>query len=146
MKSKTSILKFLRSLFCFFLVVIPGNKALFGQILLQSGFEGTNPFSGFRNNQSCCPYSVTASTNLPHEGIQSLRLEVKYTDPPVSRGWRAELTTPAIRDTGDMWYGCEHLSRNSKRRWLLDRRLWRAFCAVASCYFNRICITFSLEF
>jgi hypothetical protein len=88
------------------LCVFPFSKSiLFAQILLKSGFEGSDPFAGFINRQSCCPYSVTASKEHPHEGLQSFRSEVRAGDPPVSKGYRAELTTPAIRDTGDMWYG-----------------------------------------
>ncbi len=81
------------------------SKAGIGQILLQSSFEGSNPFSGFTNNQSCCSYSVTASTAHPRDGSQSFRAEVRANDPAVSSGYRAELTTPNISDQGDMWYG-----------------------------------------
>lgn len=78
---------------------------LFSQVLLNSSFEGTNPWAGFTNNQSCCSHSVTASTNHPHDGTKSFRSEVRSGDPSVSSGWRAELTTSNINDVGNMWYG-----------------------------------------
>jgi ribosomal protein L14 len=103
MKSKPSYVKLLHTLLiCFSLTL---SNVVFGQVLLNSSFEGTNPFAGFVNNQSCCSYSVTASTNHPHSGTQSFRSEVRVGDPSVSSGWRAELTTSGISDQGNMWYG-----------------------------------------
>ena len=103
MKSKLRYVKLLHTLFiCFSLTL---SNVLFGQILLNSSFEGTSPFTGFVNNQSCCSYSVTASTNHPRSGTQSFRSEVRVGDPSVSSGWRAELTTASITDQGNMWYG-----------------------------------------
>src|SRR5689334_21144306 len=104
MKTKPCYVKLLHTtLICFSLTLL--SNVVFGQILLNSSFEGTNPFSGFVNNQSCCSYSVTASTNHPHVGTQSFRSEVRVGDPSVSSGWRAELTTGSISDQGNMWYG-----------------------------------------
>jgi ribosomal protein L14 len=104
MKTKSCYVKLLHTvLICFSLTF--SSNVVFGQILLNSSFEGTNPFSGFVNNQSCCSYSVTASTNHPHSGTQSFRSEVRVGDPAVSSGWRAELTTSNISDQGNMWYG-----------------------------------------
>jgi ribosomal protein L14 len=104
MKTKTPYVKLLHSIFVFVLLAI--TNSLFSQtLLLQSSFEGSNPFAGFTNNQSCCSYSVTASTAHAHDGTQSYKSEVRVGDPAVSSGWRAELTTPNIQDQGDMWYG-----------------------------------------
>jgi ribosomal protein L14 len=104
MKTKTPYVKLLHSIFVF--VFLAASNSLFSQtLLLQSSFEGSNPFAGFTNNQSCCSYSVTASTAHAHDGTQSYKSEVRVGDPSVSSGWRAELTTPNIQDQGDMWYG-----------------------------------------
>src|SRR5688572_33410423 len=88
-------------LFTFILLATTSNS----QILLSTSFEGTNPWAGMTNNQSCCSHSVSTSTSVVHDGNQSFRSEVRANDPAVSSGYRAELTTPNIRDEGDMWYG-----------------------------------------
>jgi ribosomal protein L14 len=92
-------------LFCLFLCLFSTTNNLFSQVLLNSSFEGSTPWAGFSNNQSCCSHSVTQSTNHPHDGNASFRSEVRAGDPSVSAGWRAELTTTNINDQGDMWYG-----------------------------------------
>ena len=108
MKSTVTYVKLLLLIIaCLFLSpFISNNNSAFGQILFQSSFEGSNPFQGWTNNQSCCSYSVTASTAQAHDGNQSFRSEVRVGDPAVSSGWRAELTNPGgVSDQGDMWYG-----------------------------------------
>lgn len=91
--------------FILIFLFLNASNTLNGQILFQSNFEGTNPFAGWSNMQSCCSHSVTASTLHPREGSQSFRSEVRTNDPAVSSGYRAELTLPNISDQGDMWYG-----------------------------------------
>jgi hypothetical protein len=86
-------------------VSIAYSTTSFSQVLFNSSFEGSNPFQGATNNQSCCSHSVTASTAQAHHGTQSFRAEVRANDPAVSSGYRAELTFPNIPDQGDMWYG-----------------------------------------
>lgn len=90
----------------------------FSQILLQTSFEGSNPWAGVSNSQACCSYSVTASTAQAHDGNQSFRAEVRASDPAVSSGYRAELTTPSITDQGDMWYGWSmYFEKNGTGNW-----------------------------
>lgn len=103
MKTKTPYAKLLLLILVF--SFLTGSTNLFGQILFQSSFEGANPFAGWSNSQSCCSYSVTATTNHPKDGNQSFRSEVRTNDPAVSSGYRAELTLPNVSDQGDMWYG-----------------------------------------
>lgn len=88
-----------------FLLLFTTTSTVYSQVLLSSSFEGSNPWSGFNNNQSCCSYSVTQSTAHAHDGNTSFRSEVRVGDPSVSAGWRAELTASNVNDQGDMWYG-----------------------------------------
>lgn len=103
MRSKTPYVKLLHLLLIVFSITV--SSSLNGQILFQSSFEGTNPFNGWSNSQSCCSHSVTASTTVVHDGAQSFRSEVRPNDPSVSSGYRAELVLPNISDQGNMWYG-----------------------------------------
>jgi ribosomal protein L14 len=103
MKTKTTHVKLLHLILILFFLTV--SNSIFSQLLFQSSFEGSNPFAGWSNSQSCCSYSVTAPTTHPHDGNQAFRSEVRTNDPSVSSGYRAELTLPNISDQGDMWYG-----------------------------------------
>jgi hypothetical protein len=85
-------------------IIVPPQTGTRPAWIKEYNFEGSNPFAGLTNNQSCCTYSVTQSKTISHEGAGSFRAEVRSSDPSVSSGYRAELTgTP--NDAGDMWYG-----------------------------------------
>src|SRR6185436_14456411 len=103
MKTKTPYVKILRLFF--FLFLITGTNAAFSQLLVNTSFEGTNPWAGFDNGQHCCSHSVTQSSTIFHDGTKSFRAEVRANDPAVSSGWRAELVPNySGGDAGDMWY------------------------------------------
>jgi hypothetical protein len=73
-------------------------------IIFETSFEGSNPFSGMSTDQANTSTSIQASTKYAKEGSQSFRAEVKKDDPQKSSGYRAELTGfPA--DQGERWYG-----------------------------------------
>jgi hypothetical protein len=105
MRSNVTLVKPPFRPFLFLVAFILLATTSFSQVLFSTSFEGTNPWAGMTNNQSCCSHSVTASTDHPHDGLKSFRSEVKTDDPAVSAGYRAELTFPSIDDDGDMWYG-----------------------------------------
>ena len=85
-------------------------NSLQAQILVQTSFEGSNPFAGFSTGQACCSYSVTATTAKAHDGLQSFKAEVRLGDPAVSSGYRAEIRPNNLDDAGDMWYGYSTLT------------------------------------
>ena len=104
MKTKTAYVKLLHFALIFFLVL--NSSSLNAQLLINTSFEGTNPWAGFDNGQHCCSYSVTQSSTIYHDGTKSFRAEVRAGDPAVSSGWRAELVPNYPGgDDGDMWYG-----------------------------------------
>lgn len=116
MKSKTTYVRILHFVLLFSTLIL--TKTTSSQILLQTSFEGSNPWTGVSNSQACCSYSVTASTAQAHDGNQSFRAEVRATDPAVSSGYRAELTTPSVTDDGDMWYGWSmYFEKNGTGNW-----------------------------
>src|SRR5690606_11376951 len=101
-----------------FLFACTFTGSAYSQILLQTSFEGSNPWAGVSNSQSCCSHSVTASTEHASDGSQSFRAEVRANDPAVSSGYRAEITTPGISDVGDMWYGWSmYFEKNGTGNW-----------------------------
>jgi hypothetical protein len=73
-------------------------------LLVESFFEGSDPFDGWENNQHCCDYSLTQSTKAA-EGTGSLRLEVRSADPQVSGSIRSELVQPPEKEGAERWYG-----------------------------------------
>ena len=75
-------------------------------LLFESGFEGTpgSFLNEWTNDEHCCDYSVQQST-LAREGKNSVRLEVRDTDPIVSSSIRSELTMLQDYDAGERWYG-----------------------------------------
>jgi len=74
-------------------------------LLIESGFEGNNPFKGWGNSQHCCDYSLTQSHDKSSEGNNSLRIEVRSTDPQTSRSIRSELTQDGDGVGAERWYG-----------------------------------------
>jgi hypothetical protein len=73
-------------------------------LLVESFFEGSDPFSGWKNDQHCCDYSLSQSTNAS-EGTGSLRLEVRDSDPIISSSIRSELVQPSESEGTERWYG-----------------------------------------
>jgi hypothetical protein len=82
-----------------------GGVFLRQHLLLDEGFEGSDPFAAFSIDQACCEHTITASTEQARDGVQSFRAEVRVGDPAVSSGYRAELTLPDFSDVGNKWYG-----------------------------------------
>jgi hypothetical protein len=74
-------------------------------LLVESSFEGSDPFEDWANDQHCCDYSLAQSTDQFTEGKSSLRLEVRSTDPMTSGSIRSELTQPADNINTERWYG-----------------------------------------
>jgi hypothetical protein len=74
-------------------------------LLVESLFEDDlEPFKGWENNQHCCHYSLTQSARAS-EGLLSLRLEVRDTDPQISSSIRSELVQPSEEEGTERWYG-----------------------------------------
>lgn len=73
-------------------------------LLVESFFEGTDPFDGWQNNQHCCDYSLTQSSKSS-EGMSALRLEVRSSDQQVSSSIRSELVQPSEKAGTERWYG-----------------------------------------
>lgn len=116
MQSKSTYAKLFKLALFLFAFTFTGSA--YSQILLQTSFEGPNPWSGVSNSQSCCSHSVTASTERASHGSQSFRAEVRANDPAVSSGYRAEITTPGVSDVGDMWYGWSmYFEKNGTGNW-----------------------------
>jgi Polysaccharide lyase len=75
------------------------------KIILESSFEGTDPFSGWGNSQHCCDYSLQQSQDRATAGSNSLRLEIRSTDQQTSSSIRSELTQDAESVGTERWYG-----------------------------------------
>ncbi|MDP4263742.1 MAG: polysaccharide lyase [Bacteroidota bacterium] len=74
-------------------------------LLVESSFEGSNPFSEWTNNQHCCDYSLTQNTDKYTDGTHSMRVDVRSTDPLTSSGIRSELVQPVDKPGTERWYG-----------------------------------------
>lgn len=83
-------------------------------LLVESFFEGTDPFDGWQNDQHCCDYSLKQGTKAT-EGAGSVRLEVRSTDPVVSSSIRSELVQPSEDDGTERWYGFNMYLENWER-------------------------------
>lgn len=81
-----------------------GGEYVRQNLILEAGFEGSDPFDGF-DMQKCCSHSVTQSDAHARTGASSFRAEVAIGDPSVSSGYRAEVLPQGISDTGEKWYG-----------------------------------------
>ncbi len=74
-------------------------------LLLESSFEGAGYLAGWNNNQHCCAYSVSQSTERAKAGSAALKLEVKSNDPVTSGSIRSEITLESDPLNQDRWYG-----------------------------------------
>ncbi len=77
------------------------------RIELSADFERDNIRQGWDNQESCCSYSMTRSTNFKRTGNSSMRVEVRKWDPDVSGSKRAELTDnsyPMPPQTNKRWW------------------------------------------
>lgn len=84
----------------------PTHPGVRNNIIFTALFNGSNPFDV--NNfykHACCSYTVTQSKTIVKEGDGSYRAEVKSSDPSVSGGYRAELTTPPGSNLKEAWFG-----------------------------------------
>jgi len=88
-------------------------------LISQTTFEGANYLSGWYNNQHCCSYSVQQSTEQIKAGSNSLRFEIKSTDPPTSGAIRSEIGLDSDPLNDDRWYGFSVYLKD----WLDDGRL-----------------------
>lgn len=74
-------------------------------LLFSSGFEDSNYLKGWQNRQHCCGYSISSSPQS-RAGNQSVRFELKRSDPQVSGSVRSEINLEAEPDTrAERWYG-----------------------------------------
>src|SRR5258706_1982000 len=85
-------------------------------LLVESSFEGKNPFSDWENDQHCCDYSLTQSAGKFTKGKSSLRIEVRPTDAMTSGTIRSELVQPAENVGTERWYGFKMFLEN----WIYD--------------------------
>ncbi|HEY6503662.1 MAG TPA: polysaccharide lyase [Chitinophagaceae bacterium] len=74
-------------------------------LVIESTFESSDPFKGWGNSQHCCDYSLIQSTDKSTEGNNSLRIEVRSTDPQTSSSIRSELTQGGDGVGAERWYG-----------------------------------------
>lgn len=74
-------------------------------LISQTTFEGSNYLSGWYNSQHCCSYSVQQSAEQIKAGSNSLRFEIKSTDPPTSGAIRSEIGLDSDPLNQDRWYG-----------------------------------------
>jgi hypothetical protein len=74
-------------------------------LLLESTFEGTNYLAGWNNNQHCCAYSVTQSSERVKGGSSALKLDVRSNDPSTSGAIRSEITLESDPLDQERWYG-----------------------------------------
>src|SRR5690242_1544169 len=74
-------------------------------LVVESTFEGSDPFSQWDNNQHCCDYSLTQSSEKHTNGTHSMRIDVRDTDPKTSNGIRSELVQPVDAVGTERWYG-----------------------------------------
>jgi hypothetical protein len=74
-------------------------------LLIESSFEGSNPLEGWMNQQHCCDYSVTQSPARVTGGSNSLRIEVRSTDPQSSNSIRSEIIQGGDPVGTERWYG-----------------------------------------
>jgi hypothetical protein len=84
-------------------------------LIFESTFDVSNPFSNFHNpTQTCCSYSITASTEKAYAGSKSMRVELFKTDANVSGSKRAEVV-PLATDpiNADRWYGASYFFPSS---------------------------------
>lgn len=81
-------------------------------LIVESSFEESRPFSQWANDQHCCEYSVAQSKDRATDGTNSLRLEVRATDPMTSGSIRSELVQPADNIGTERWYGFNMFLQN----------------------------------
>jgi Polysaccharide lyase len=81
-------------------------------MMLESSFEGSDPFGAWTNDQHCCDYSLTQSNNRFTDGAASLRLEVRSTDPQTSSSIRSELVQGSEGTGVERWYGFNIFQEN----------------------------------
>lgn len=74
-------------------------------LLIESTFEESSPFKGWGNSQHCCDYSLIQSADRFTEGENSMRIEVRSTDPRTSSSIRSELTQGGDGVGAERWYG-----------------------------------------
>lgn len=90
------------------------------RIELSADFERDNIRQGWDNQESCCSYSMTRSTNFKRTGNSSLRVELRKWDPDVSSSKRAELTDnsyPMPPQTNIRWWSFSNYLPND---WIQD--------------------------
>lgn len=76
-------------------------------IVLQDDFEGQSIFGGWDGVEGCCTYTGTFNTTIKRTGRQSMRVELRKSDPDVGGSKRAELTDnsyPIPPETNRRWW------------------------------------------
>jgi hypothetical protein len=80
-------------------------------LLFVSTFDDASPFSNFYSpTQSCCSYSVSASSEKAYNGSKSLRVELFKSDPFVAGSIRAEVVPQKGNDplNAERWFGAAY--------------------------------------
>ena len=93
------------TIFSLNVTVVLGQASLRQNLLLESTFEGAGYLAGWNNNQHCCAYSVSQSTEKIRAGSNSLKLDIRRTDPTTSGSIRSEITLEGDPLNQDRWYG-----------------------------------------
>ena len=93
------------SSFIILFVCCNGNKKSSPYLLVESSFENSNPFSEWTADQHCCDYSITQNKEKYTDGTQSIRIEVRDSDPKISGSFRAELVQEVDEPITERWYG-----------------------------------------
>lgn len=76
-------------------------------MILQTDFEGPSMSIGWDGVESCCSYTMTPSTTYKRTGRNSLRIELRKSDPELGGNRRAELTDnsyPIPHETNRRWW------------------------------------------
>ncbi|MBX3256821.1 MAG: polysaccharide lyase [Chitinophagaceae bacterium] len=92
---------YLSLLLCATLITYAGSAQ--EKLLVKDSFEDSTYKENWKSAQVCCSYSLQRSDSVARDGKYSLRVELHSTDPIVSKGKRAELTTSAIELSPAKW-------------------------------------------
>lgn len=75
--------------------------------ILQTDFEGPSVSLGWDAMEACCSYTMNKSTQFKRTGANSLRIELRKSDPDIGGNKRAELTDnsyPIPSETNRRWW------------------------------------------
>jgi Polysaccharide lyase len=97
--------------FLFIAVFLMATNTFFAQttirqnLILESTIEGTAYLAGWYNADHCCTYSVLQSAERVKGGSNSLKIEVRNSDPLTNGSIRSEVASNSDPLNVDRWYG-----------------------------------------